>query len=125
MEYQGGCHCGAVRFRFTAPDPLPVVNCNCSICRMTAFAHVFVPHAELVFDAKGDLSEYTFNTGSAKHWFCSRCGIKSFYQPRSHPGAYSVNLRCLDNSERLSITETDFDGANWEANIDVLKAPAR
>ena len=43
------------------------------------------------------LTTYTFNTGTAKHHFCSSCGIKSFYVPRSKPDGYSVNARCLDD----------------------------
>ena len=62
------------------------------------------------------LTTYTFNTGVAKHLFCSRCGIKSFYRPRSNPDGWSVNARCLDEAEGLTIEIEAFDGRNWEAN---------
>jgi hypothetical protein len=48
--------------------------------------------------------------------------VKSFYQPRSHPEAWSVNGKCLDDSVELKIEE--FDGRNWEtakANLDAPK----
>ena len=38
--------------------------------------------------------------------------MKSFYQPRSHPDAWSVNANCLD--EQVELAMEQFDGANWE-----------
>jgi hypothetical protein len=58
------------------------------------------------------LSSYRFGTGAAEHLFCSHCGVKSFYQPRSHPHAWSVNANCLDDPIELAIDQ--FDGRNWE-----------
>jgi len=43
------------------------------------------------------------------------CGIKSFYQPRSHPDAWSVNWHCLDEGHGLEVRIMAFDGRNWEA----------
>ncbi|PIV31347.1 MAG: GFA family protein, partial [Zetaproteobacteria bacterium CG02_land_8_20_14_3_00_50_9] len=31
MIYQGGCHCGAIRFEVEAPEQFEAVLCNCSI----------------------------------------------------------------------------------------------
>jgi len=66
------------------------------------------------------LTTYTFNTGVAKHHFCSRCGVKSFYVPRSHPDGVSVNVHCLDEGTVESINITAFDGSNWEQNVSKL-----
>ena len=60
------------------------------------------------------LTSYRFGTGAANHLFCAVCGVKSFYQPRSHPDAWSVNLNALDDASGLAITVTAFDGRNWE-----------
>ena len=46
------------------------------------------------------LTSYRFGTGAANHLFCAVCGVKSFYQPRSHPEAWSVNLNALDDRVR-------------------------
>jgi hypothetical protein len=59
---------------------------------------------------------YTFNTGTAKHLFCSVCGVKSFYVPRSHPDGYSVNVRCLDEPIP-GMAVKKIDGRNWEAQF--------
>ena len=58
------------------------------------------------------LTSYRFGTGAAEHLFCAKCGVKSFYQPRSHPEAWSVNSHCLDAPVKLAIAA--FDGRNWE-----------
>ena len=100
--------------------PVPALDCNCSVCRMTGFVHVMVPHGQFELVAGRDvLTSYRFGTRTAEHLFCRHCGIKSFYQPRSHPDSWSVNANCLDEPVELAI-ET-FDGANWEhakANLD-------
>jgi hypothetical protein len=60
------------------------------------------------------LSTYTFNTQVAKHFFCSSCGVKSFYIPRSHPDGVSVNARCIDSGSIESMTLRPYDGRDWE-----------
>jgi len=115
---KGGCHCGAVAFEVLVPDELEVLDCNCSICAMTGYLHLIVPRDSFRL-VKGEdmLSRYEFNTMTAKHLFCSKCGIKSFYVPRSHPSSYSVNARCLEPSAVRSMRVTPFDGQNWERHM--------
>ena len=110
----GGCHCGEVRFVARLPDPpVSALDCNCSICSMTGFLHIIVPHADFTLECGAQtLTSYRFGSGAAKHLFCSVCGVKSFYQPRSHPDAWSVNAHCLDVPVELAIAA--FDGRNWE-----------
>jgi hypothetical protein len=117
MKVSGGCHCTAVRFEAILPDPpVPALDCNCSICRMTGFLHVIVPYSDFeLISGRDSLTSYRFGTGAADHLFCRICGVKSFYQPRSHPDAWSVNANCLD--ERVELIVDRFDGANWEAAI--------
>lgn len=117
IKHSGGCHCGAVRFEVRAPRELTVQRCNCSMCRMHDFLHLIVPASDftLLSDPTA-LTEYTFNTGVAKHRFCKRCGIKSFYVPRSNPDGYSVNLRCLDAGTVGTVRIENFDGEHWEQN---------
>ncbi len=118
---KGGCHCGAVRYEVLAPDEVEVLACNCSICAMTGFLHLIVPKAHFrLLSGKRKLTTYKFNMETAKHLFCSICGIKSFYVPRSHPDGCSVNFRCLDANDFRSVLTTDFDGRNWEQHIDEL-----
>jgi hypothetical protein len=113
--HTGGCHCGRVRFEVRAPARLTVYECNCSICSKTGFLHLIVPKDRFELLAGDDaLATYTFNTGTAKHLFCSVCGVKSFYVPRSHPDGYSVNVRCLDAGSVDEMDVLPWDGRNWE-----------
>ena len=118
QTYEGGCHCGRIRFRVTA-DLDGVTVCNCSICTKKGIWHLIVPQGcfELL-SGKDDLATYEFNTRTAKHHFCKTCGIHPFYVPRSDPDKIDVNARCLDDFESLKIMPKYFDGANWEAAIE-------
>jgi hypothetical protein len=124
IKHSGGCHCGRVRFEVTAPARLEVTDCNCSICSKFGFLHLIVSADQFVLVAgRGDLTTYTFNTGVAKHTFCSHCGVKSFYIPRSHPDGVSVNARCIDSETIESMSITPFDGRNWESARSTLHGP--
>ena len=80
---------------------------------MTGFLHIMVPHRDFdLITGRDALTSHRFGTGAAEHLFCSICGVKSFYQPRSHPEAWSVNANCLDAPPELSIEK--FDGRHWE-----------
>lgn len=114
--HRGGCHCRRVRFEVDAPSRIEVLECNCSMCRMTGFLHLIVPAARFrLLQGADALSEYRFNTGTAKHLFCRHCGIKSFYVPRSHPDGYSVNARCLDPGTIVETTIVPFDDNDRDA----------
>jgi len=113
----GGCHCGAVRFEAALADEVEAQTCTCSICTMTGFIHVIVPESRFrIVQGTDLLTTYTFNTGIARHLFCSVCGVKSFYRPRSNPDGWSINARCLDPADRPRLSLSQFDGANWEAH---------
>ena len=115
VTHRGGCHCRRVRFEVDAPASIEVLDCNCSICRMGGFLHLIVPGSRFrLLSGAGDLVEYTFNTGTARHLFCRHCGIKSFYVPRSHPDGYDVNARCLDPGTVVSMAVVAFDDGNRE-----------
>ena len=122
VSYEGGCHCGAVRFQVVVNNH-KVDDCNCSICAKKGFLHLIVPREQFTL-LQGDdvLKTYKFNTGIAQHKFCGVCGIHSFYIPRSHPDCIDVNVRCLDGNVLRNFEILPFDGANWEENIHKLKA---
>ena len=116
VTHRGGCHCGAVAFEVDAPAHLTVSECNCSICRMSGYLHLIVPRTRFrLLRGADSLTEYTFNTGTARHLFCRRCGVKSFYVPRSNPDGYSVNLRCLEPAALAAATIEPFDDNDREA----------
>jgi hypothetical protein len=92
-----------------------VADCNCSMCGKAGYLHLIVRAGEFkLLSGQEALTTYTFNTGAAKHLFCSVCGIKSFYVPRSHPDGFSVNARCLDPGTLEEMTVKPFNGREWE-----------
>jgi hypothetical protein len=120
-SYSGGCHCGAVRFEVSVAGEPEIWLCNCSICQMTSYRHLIVTARDFrLLSGRQGLTNYRFNTGVAEHLFCSRCGIKSFYVPRSHPDGFSVNARCLDGDPFAAVTAREFDGQDWEQHADVF-----
>jgi hypothetical protein len=117
QTYEGGCHCGRVRFRVTA-NLSRVSYCNCSICAKKGFLHLIVPPERFELVAGKDaLTTYRFNTGTAQHTFCSNCGIHPFYGPRSDPGKIDVNVRCLDGVNLEALDVKLFDGQHWEQSM--------
>lgn len=126
ITHRGGCHCGDVKFEVDAAAVLRVLECNCSICRMTAVLHLIVPKSRFrLLQGTERLTEYRFNTGAARHLFCSRCGVKSFYVPRSNPDGWSVNARCLDPATIERIEVELFDDEDREASEERIRRLSR
>ena len=114
--YEGGCHCGKVRFRVTA-DLDRVSECNCSMCAKKGYLHLIVTLEQFeLLSGEEDLTTYEFNTRVAKHRFCRHCGIHSFYVPRSDPDKIDVNVRCLHGIDVDALQVTRFDG-HWEQSM--------
>jgi len=115
--YEGGCHCGKVRFRVTA-DLDRVSECNCSMCAKKGYLHLIVTLEQFeLLSGEDDLATYEFNTRVAKHHFCLHFGIHSFYVPRSDPDKIDVNVRCLDGIDVDALQVTRFDGRHWEQSM--------
>ncbi len=113
---RGSCHCGRVQFSVRTALPLHVLDCNCSICRMGDFLHLIVPKSAFELrEGESELSEYRFNTGIARHFFCKHCGIKPFYVPRSNPDGIDVNARCLTHVPLDELIIEPFDDNDRDA----------
>ena len=111
---KGRCHCGTVRFTAEVPRDFAMHRCNCSICAMKGVVMIDVPLAAVTVTAgKGALTLYRFNTGEAKHYFCSHCGIHCFHQTRSDPDKYAVNAACIEGLKPHEMPEMPVhNGAN-------------
>ena len=112
-ECDGACHCGTVRFHARLSKGLHSARrCNCSFCRMRGAIAVSAPSDGFTITANADaLTLYQFNTQSAKHWFCSRCGIYTHHQRRSNPGEFGVNVACLEGISPFDFAEVEvMDG---------------
>jgi len=105
--HKAACHCGAVRFNVKLTDGLRSARrCNCSYCRMRGAVAVSANLADIQVEQGQDaLTLYQFNTGQARHYFCSHCGIYTFHQRRSNPEQYGVNVACIEGMSPFDFEE--------------------
>jgi hypothetical protein len=111
----GQCHCGAVRFKVILSDGFNTIRrCTCSYCRMRGAIAVSAEMGGVSIVEGGEvLTSYRFNTGTAQHLFCSRCGIYTHHQRRSNPGQYGVNVACLNGISPFDFAAVPVvDGVN-------------
>jgi len=111
----GQCHCGAVRFEVALSEGFGSVRrCTCSYCRMRGAVVAMAASGGIrILQGAETLTSYRFHTGSAQHFFCSRCGIYTHHQRRSNPGLYGVNVACLDGVSPFDFPEVPvMDGVN-------------
>lgn len=115
-QYNGSCHCGAVRYTVEADLSQPVVTCNCSICSRSGSMLTFVSAESFQLHQGSDaLTDYLFNKERIHHLFCKTCGIKSFARGTRPDGAemIAINARCLEGVD-VSTLQTKFvDGAKF------------
>ena len=112
--YQGGCHCGNVRYEVEM-ELGEVITCNCSICSKTGTMLAFVPAPQFkLLSGDEHLTDYLFNKQTIHHLFCDTCGIRSFARgsmPDGSPIA-AVNVRCLDDVDLSELKQNHYDGKN-------------
>ena len=114
---QGSCHCGAVQFEIDTPNGLvDPRRCNCSLCKRKGAIMASVPLSGLRVTAGEDaLRVYTWNSHTAKHYFCGTCGIYTHHQRRSNPNEYGVNVACLDGVDPNALGDIGLgDGASMD-----------
>lgn len=119
QRINGTCHCGAVRFHVKLTNGLHSARrCTCSYCRMRGAVAVSANLNGLFITAGEDaLSTYRFGTMTAKHYFCSKCGIYTHHQRRSNPNQYGVNVACLEGVSPFDFDEVPVnDGINHPAD---------
>ena len=118
-RHKASCHCGAVELELSLPDGVvDPRRCDCSICRRKGAIVASVPISGLrVVKGQDALRLYQFNTMTAKHYFCTNCGIYTHHQRRSNPEEYGYNVGCLEgvNPFELGPVETN-DGVNHPAD---------
>ena len=103
QKYNGSCHCGTVRFEIETDFP-ELTTCDCSICRKKNALMVKVNETKFtLLSGAAALTEYQFHTKTAKHYFCSVCGIYPFHRKRVTPDNLGVNVFCLQNFEPSGI----------------------
>ncbi len=110
--YEGGCHCGTVRFEVEV-ELDQVIECNCSICSKTGSRLAFVGPDRFRLLAGADrLTDYQFKSRTIHHLFCPVCGIRSFARGKTPDGRemVAINVRCLEGVDASALAVRSFDG---------------
>jgi len=103
MALEGGCFCGAVRYRITG-GPRRVTHCHCIHCRRTSGAP-FLTWAEcserdFAF-TKGTPAEFETKARVIRR-FCRSCGTQLTYEHADQPGSIDVTAGSLDSPGGLT-----------------------
>jgi hypothetical protein len=102
---EGGCLCGAVRFRVTSA-PLAVSRCHCRACRRavgSAGVTWTIFKREDFLLLRGQPTRYRFSE-QATRTFCSVCGTSLSYEPSTAAGQIELTTASFDEPERFSPT---------------------
>lgn len=120
MVVQAACHCRRIRFEVVLSDGLSTaMRCDCSFCRMRGAVAVSAELEGLRIIAGEDvLAEYQFGTRTAKHYFCSVCGIYTHHRRRSNPRQFGVNAACIEGVSPFDFTEIPVtDGVHHTSDM--------
>jgi hypothetical protein len=122
MIREGGCLCGAVRFR-TEGEPLNVRVCHCRTCQKAMGSPFF---ARALFDQRaltveGETAAYA-SSAALERVFCARCGTRMFSR-RTNGTAVGVALAVFDDHNAFRPTEHIWvsDKMDWVRIDDGLK----
>ncbi|HEV7986563.1 MAG TPA: hypothetical protein VGP20_10375 [Steroidobacteraceae bacterium] len=100
-EYRGGCHCGALHYRYVtdlSPGEWPVRACQCSFCRLHSATTTSDPAGSLSFSAAdaAPLQRYRFGGRTADFLICCKCGAYLGATVKVDAARFGlVNLRTL------------------------------
>lgn len=107
--FEGGCRCGAVRYRLTAPKFPNAYACHCRDCQTwsgSAFS-LQVVMAEDALDVKGSpyLYERVSDDGQrvSRQRGCATCITRIYNTNSSRPGLAVLRAGTLDQSDGLNI----------------------
>jgi hypothetical protein len=103
---EGGCACGAVRYRLTAA-PLCVYTCHCTDCQ-TLTTSVFslngVVRSDTLEVTQGELKSWIRTADSGAQIpqnVCAECGVRIFTEPPQSAATRTLRLGTLDDTSWL------------------------
>ena len=115
--YKLNCHCNEVQIEIDLTDIFDsLVRCNCSICKRRGAIMALVDQNNIrIVKGEDKLSLYQFHTNTAKHYFCSVCGIYTHHHTRRNTSKCGINVACIDeiNPEELKNIRS-IDGKNHD-----------
>lgn len=115
---EGGCLCGALRYR-VAGEPVAATLCHCRSCRRASggVTVAWVVLAKEDFEwLKGEPSEYSSSRGI--YWrHCASCGSLVGYRRDGRPDHIDITTATLDDPDAFPPTVEIWTGDKiaWEA----------
>lgn len=115
---EGGCLCGAIRYRLTGPFE-SIGLCHCRSCRLAAgtagVGWVVVARAQFDYTS-GQCAPFNSSPGVTRG-FCARCGSTLSYENADAPHLVEMTLGTLDRPDSLVPTREIWldDKPGWEA----------
>ena len=104
-DYEGGCACGAVRYRLSS-EPFDPGWCHCRTCQLSsgAPAMVFasVPAGHLVWTRGGDKVRSFASSSFGHRSFCGECGTPFLMEVDHQPETVDFSVATLDEPERIA-----------------------
>lgn len=102
---EGGCFCGAIRYRVDGA-PTNSMVCHCRTCRRVAAAPVvaWVTFASARFQLlRGQLTEF-HSTPPVRRTHCAACGTPLTYEHSDSPGFVDITTCSLDDPDQFPPT---------------------
>tara|TARA_Y100000590_G_scaffold112696_1_gene128518 strand:+ start:515 stop:886 length:372 start_codon:yes stop_codon:yes gene_type:complete len=110
------CHCKGVEAEVEVPESgfKKIMRCNCSICKRKGYIiGVTGPDDFKIIKGENLLKLYQFHSKTAKHYFCTVCGIHTHNRPRIDPNIYGVNIACIEGVKPFELKNIPVnDGEN-------------
>jgi len=101
QEHEGGCLCGALRYRIAGPLE-PSIHCHCRLCQRSTGAPVVTwvsfPAARFAM-TRGTPAEYA-SSSHGRRLFCATCGTQIAFRSRLRPDDIDVTVASLDHPEQ-------------------------
>ncbi len=104
---EGGCQCGAVRYRLEG-EPVALITCHCTECQRqsgSAFGMSLIVPKDSFQLLAGDLKWFvrTADSGRAVDCaFCPACGTRIYHEPTSRKDTLNIKPGTLDDTSWLS-----------------------
>jgi hypothetical protein len=118
---EGGCGCGAVRYRLN-DEPMYVNNCHCRLCQIQtgtgSAVNAFI-ETDRLQHLSGELSEHEFVTGSGGIQIvvrCANCGTPVWsHYPRLGRKTAGIRVGTLDDPSAVHLDAAIFvkDRPEW------------
>ena len=126
--WEGGCLCGAVRYRASGPATNPTL-CHCRSCRRASgapmVAWVTFPRAGFVFTGAEPVRYRS--SPPVERSFCGRCGTPIGYARDDEPETLDVTTTSLDRADDFPPADHTWtrDSLAWIESLDELPRHGR